>query len=195
MIAKVSHEELTRLPISGSASSSSSRLFSPLRDMKNLQDISDDSFAHITVRASDFVRAINEIKPAVAQKNNMLSMIVGSDSTNDGCNDIMDTLVCVGDLQKRLKGAVLPNYLEQTNNFENYNDFDPPVQDKTMRVVGHCSGKFTLCIVGEILYEYEVSQLHEFSFVLFNVNKFFIRNLDPRSIRVWENKSCSMARC
>lgn len=140
--------------------------------MKNLQDISDDSFAPMTVRASDFVRAINEIKPAVAQKNNMLSMLVGSESTNDGCNSIMDTLVCVGDLQKRLKDAVLPNYLEQTNNFENYNDFDPPIQDKTRRAVGHCSGKFTLCIVGEILHKYEVSHLHKFIFVLFNVNKF-----------------------
>lgn len=140
MVAKVSHEELTRLPISGRTSSSSSRLFIPLGDLKNLQDTSYDSFAHITVRASDFVRAINEIKPAVAQKHNMLSMIVGSDSTNDGCNGIMDTLVCVGDLQKRLKDAVLPYHVGQTNNFENYNDFDPPIQDKTMRVVGHCSG-------------------------------------------------------
>jgi hypothetical protein len=67
-------------------------------------------------------------------------MIVDSESSSDGNNGIMDCLVCVEDLQKRLKDAVLLPYLEQTSTLDNHNYFNPSIQDKTIRDVGHCSG-------------------------------------------------------
>ena len=105
-----------------------------------VQDVNDAPSTRIQVRASDFVRAINEIRPSVAQKHNMLSMIVDSESSSDGNNGPMDCLVCVEDLQKRLKDAVLLPYLEQTSTFDSHNYFSPSIQDKTIRDVGHCSG-------------------------------------------------------
>jgi hypothetical protein len=71
----------------------------------------------------------------------MLSMIVDSESSSDGNNGPMDCLVCVEDLQKRLKDAVLLPYLEQTSSLDNHNYFNSSIQDKTIRDVGHCSGK------------------------------------------------------
>ena len=67
-------------------------------------------------------------------------MIVDSGSSSGGNNGTVDCLVCVEDLQKRLKDAVLLPYLEQTSTLDNHNYFKSSIQDKTIRDVGHCSG-------------------------------------------------------
>ena len=108
----------------------------------------NDSKVH--VRASDFIRTISEIRPAVALKHDIVSMLV-----DNNIIDNIPVLYCVEDIQKRLKNTVLLPYTYKDDGNQNQSGINSDKFNKNNKIMrnlsrqkglslSHCSGKFRL---------------------------------------------------
>ena len=104
----------------------------------------------VHVRASDFVHAISEIRPAVALNHDIVSMLV-----DNNIIDNIPVLYCVEDIQKRLKNTVLLPYTYKDDGNQNQSGISGNKLNKNNKIMrnlsrqkglslSHCSGKYRL---------------------------------------------------
>ena len=94
----------------------------------------------VKILASDFVRLVREIKPAVALKHDIASLLVDSiDSSNEGR---AEHLVGIKPLQDRLRKSVLLPY--ELCSLPRHQSHDRESCRHRQTDIGSCSGK-TLC--------------------------------------------------
>ena len=70
----------------------------------------------ISVRASDFVYSIGEIRPTVALKNDILSLLIDNSEKKEKL-----VLLCVEALQNKLINAVLMPYVDSNHSHQKHN--------------------------------------------------------------------------
>ena len=99
----------------------------------------------ISIRASDFVQSVNEIRPAVALQHNIISLLV-----DNSVSEVKHVLLCVEAIQRRLINTVLMPYIDtsgrhrnhgRTNGDESNGSRSRSLSRQKGLSLSHCSGK------------------------------------------------------